>query len=1216
MTDVVGDGTGLGLVPLVPVHVPEQHKVYSDELVSLLGDDERRKRVWNIALTGGYGSGKSSVLAGVRERLAPRVIEISLSSLSDVGVQPFDRQSNGLTNYIQKEIVKQLLYRERPISVPGSRFRRISRLPMRRALLTSALAGVLVAAVFWVTGWGAPLQLGADAEWWQRPTILTVIGLLAAAGTFAAQVLLSNRVRIDKLGTSATSVSLTGEADGSYFDEYLDEIVYFFEMTGRDVVIIEDLDRFEDPSIYASLRELNTLLNSSGQLRKRPVHFIYAVRDSIFEDLEDARRDRNGKALDTAEDADPGVWQADSALSEPATQRTKFFELVIPIVPFITHRSSADLLSDMMREIDPEVSFDVIRVVAKHVTDMRLLRNIANEYRVFRARILAPGLLRGLTPSGLFAVVAYKNTHLQDFEQIRVGASVLDTVYRRSRRIITAGLATLSESLAELEASEVPHTATVDRAEQLGAQLQNMAERWLSRMSRPTHNVSFVLGGRQWTSNEVMTVEFWEQAIDSGQPIEVRDSTDLAFTLSASTLREDLGSVVPHSWAARASGDVSLAIEKTRQDQHELRKADFADLARPRMPLELDGADADFAGWVRSTVNADPLLVDLICEGFLDRNFPLYASQFYGVVASANAMTYVVQHLQTESPDFNYPLLPDEVPTVLTLGGDHVFESVGMFNAAIYDQLLAADDPRLENNLEIIAAGQSDGVAFFKAYLRQGAHRDALVRRLARRWSGIFDFLDADLIDLPEVKAALAPEAFLGVDPERDYHVPELMKVTIAAARLQFPDLVDRTVSPARTVAALQRLGIRLPSLDGLSPDAQRAVVAARQYDVTAPNLEVAVGDGDNIALDAILDLDDPTFDHVLHFFDDYLAVLDATDRPSVAIADAIVEVMTAVERSAPGRSVDVEARMPATLRVDDIHGVPEEVLATLALGGRFPLTFANVTSYISDRSLDEQLIGYLRMSPELDVPADADPGQRVSLATAIVNVTDLPVEVRVRLAGQLIDTLPVGRDTSREPELIAELMRRGLVVDSVDTFNSLSNSAAAQEAFVVTSPTVAEYFLSLSVTEPLLVRLLRNPEVVDEIKVAIAANLPRNAAWQTVDIIEALGEWVLNRPFEFPAESVQIIQNAAVATSTKAVVLNSSAQALGFDVVMAYTSQLPGDYARLVTRSHSPVDIPASPDFAAALAVLEGEGNGPVSSWTPDTHHTRVWMRRPPADD
>lgn len=1215
MTDAVARESGLGLAPLVPVHDPEQHKVYSDELVSLLEEDERRARVWNIALTGGYGSGKSSVLAGVRDRLPSRVVEISLSSLSDVGVQPFDRQSNELTNYIQKEIVKQLLYRERPSSVPGSRFRRISRLPKRRALLTSLLIGVLVAAVFWVSGWGAPLQLGPAAEWWQRPVILAAIGLMAAVGTFAAQVLFSNRVRIDKLGTSATSVSLTGDADGSYFDEYLDEIVYFFEMTGRDVVIIEDLDRFEDPSIYASLRELNTLLNSSGQLRKRPVHFIYAVRDSIFEDLEDARRDRNGKTLVERADADPGVWQADPALSEPATQRTKFFELVIPIVPFITHRSSADLLSNMMREIDPEVSFEVIRVVAKHVTDMRLLRNISNEYRVFRARILAPGLLRGLNPSGLFALVAYKNTHLQDFEQIRVGASVLDTVYRRSRRIITAGLASLAESLAELEASQVPHAATVDRAEQLGAELQNMVERWLSRMGRPVHNVSFVLAGQQWTPNEVMTVEFWEQAIDSGQPIEVRDPTDLVFTLSASTLRDDLGSVVPQSWVARASGDVNLAIEKTRQDQQELRRADFADLARPRMPLELDGEDADFAGWVKSTVDGDPLLVDLICEGILDRNFPLYASQFYGVVASANAMTYVVQHLQTESPDINYPLLPDDVPTVLTLGGDHVFESVGIFNAAIYDRLLADDDPRLDTNLQIIATGQSDGVAFLKAYLRQGAHPDVLVRRLAPHWTGIFDFLDADLTDLPEMKAALAPAAFLGVDPEREYHVPDPMKSTIAAARLQYPGLVDQTRAPDRTVAALQRLGIRVPSLEGLSASAQRAVVVARQYDVTAVNLQVAIGDEENIALDAILDLGDPTFDHVLHFFDDYLAVLDATGRPSVTNADAIVEVMAAVERSAPGRSVDVETRMPEALRVEDIQGVPVEVLATLALGGRFPLTFANVRSYISDRALDEQLIGYLRSSPELDVPADADPGQRQSLAAAIVSVTELPVELRVHLAGQLVDTLPVTRDTSREPELIAELLRSRLIADSAETFNALGRSAAAQEAFVVTSQTVTEYFLSLSVTEPLLVRLLRNPDVADEIKVAIAVNLPRNSGWQTVDVIESLGEWAQTRPFEFTSDSVQVIQNAAVATSAKVAVLNVSAQALSFDAVMGYTSQLPGDYARLVSRSHSPVDIPASPDFAGALTVLEGGGDGPVSSWSPQTHPTRVWMRRPPAE-
>lgn len=1215
MSDAVASRDGLGLVPLVPEHVTEQHQVYSDELVSLLGDDRRRARVWNIALTGGYGSGKSSVLAGVRDRLPARVVEISLSSLSDVGVQPFDKQSNELTNYIQKEIVKQLLYRERPSRVPGSRFRRISRLPKRRAVLTSVLAGLLVVAAFWVTGWGAPLQLGPDEEW-QRPVILTVIGLISAATAFMVQVLLSNRVRIDKLGTAATSVSLTGDAEGSYFDEYLDEIVYFFEMTGRDVVIIEDLDRFEDPSIYASLRELNTLLNSSGQLRNRPVHFIYAVRDSIFEDLEEARRKRAGEESPGATDMDPGVWQADRVLSEPATQRTKFFELVIPIVPFITHRSSADLLSEMMRRIDPEVSFDAIRVVAKHVTDMRLLHNIANEYRVFRARIIAPGVLRGLTASGLFAVVAYKNTHLQDFEQIRVGASVLDTIYRRSRRIITSGLAALADSLAELEASQVPHVATTDRAEQLGAALQRIVERWLLRMGRRSHEVTYWIAGRQWTINEVMTVEFWQAAIDSGQPIEIRDPSDVAFTLTASDLRDDLGSLVPTSWVARASGDSHRAIEKIRQDQQWLRTADFADLVEPRIPLELDGEGVDFAAWVKATVVRDPLLTDLVCDGYLDRNYPLYASQFYGVVASARAMTYVVQHLQTESPDTNFPLSPNEVITVLSMGGEHVFESIGIFNIAIYDHLLADDDARLDTNLRLIATGHTDGVAFLKAYLRQGADPASLVRRLAPHWTAIFDFLEADLADLPAVKDSLVTAAFLGVDPELDYHLSDPVKGTIAAARLDVPELVDSARSPQRAVAALQRLGVRLPALDGLSRSAQEAVIAARQYEVTTASLEVAVGEGENISLDTILKLEDPTFDHVMHFFDEYLAALDATRRPSVSAAEMIVEVMSAVERATPGRSVDVEKRMPRELRVDDIQDVPEDVLATLAAGGRFPLTFANVTSYISDRAFDDQLVSYLQASPDLDVPTDADLGQRQSLAGAIVNKRELTVDVRVRLAGQLVDIVQVTRETSREPELITALMRASLLEDNANTFNTLARSVAAQEAFVAASPTVTEYFLSLTLSEPLLARLVGNSDVSDEIKVAIAANLPRNPAWQGVDVAEALGEWAQGRPFVFPADTVQVIQNAPAATAAKVAVLNVSATDIGFDAVAGYTRMLPDPYGRLVERSYGYVDIPSTPDFDAALRVLEAGGNGPVSSWARQNGHTRVWMRHPPSDD
>lgn len=170
MTDASETVTSpLRLESLVPRFVSDQHGTYRDELVDLLTDDDRRARVWNIALTGGYGSGKSSVLAGVRDQLGKRVVEISLSSLSDVGVE----RGDDLNNYIQKEIVKQLLYRERPSRVPGSRFKRISRLPVGRTLVASALVAVLIALTLWITGWGAPFQLAPANEGMRVPLLLS-----------------------------------------------------------------------------------------------------------------------------------------------------------------------------------------------------------------------------------------------------------------------------------------------------------------------------------------------------------------------------------------------------------------------------------------------------------------------------------------------------------------------------------------------------------------------------------------------------------------------------------------------------------------------------------------------------------------------------------------------------------------------------------------------------------------------------------------------------------------------------------------------------------------------------------------------------------------------------------------------------------------------------------------------------------------------------------
>lgn len=1224
-TEPADPSTPLKLQPLTAAHDDAQHKLYSDELVDLLQDDKRRAKVWNIALTGSYGSGKSSVLAGVRARLDEekkkrRVVQISLSSLNDVGVQAADASKDplaptGLTNYIQKEIVKQLLYQVHPSRVSGSRFRRLSAPSKARAFGGALIGGATLVGFIWLSGWGAPFELPKEVEW-LRPLLFAAVGAVAVALLYFTQLLLANRWRFDKIGTSSASISLTAnDKSDTYFDEYLDEIVYFFEKTGRDVVIIEDLDRFEDPSIYASLRELNTLLNASEQLTKRPIHFIYAVRDSIFEDLEDKRKERmerSGGAEHTAQlEEQHGVWQAEPRLAEPATQRTKFFELVVPIVPFITHRSAADLLSRDVERVDPKVSFDVIRVVAKHVTDMRLLRNIVNEYRVFKTRVLGPESPKGLTEDNLFALIAYKNTHLEDFEKIRVSDSKLDRIYRRSRVVISTALSGLADELDTLEAAQAPDTATVERATFLGTQLQGLSERWLRNAGRQASRLRYLVAGNYVANNDALEIDFWKQVIDDGHPIEVHDSHEAIFTLSAAALREELGDIVPASWTATSRRDQREAIERTRASQRWLRAADIGDLMHPTVALpKID--EVEFETWVRGVVENDPLVIDLFSERLLDRNYALYASQFYGVTASANAVTYDFQHVQREEPDFDFELTTTEVKSVLSLGGTRVFDSTGLFNRTIYDALLPTDT-RLDSNLRLLATESAEAIAFLKGYIQQGEHPTVLARRLAPFWPGVFEFAGRELSDHPDRLKEFAIGAFLGADPDTDYSLPREVREVIANSGSSIAPFTEPGLHPDDRVAVLGRLGVLMAGFGGLSERAIASLVAARAYEVNESTLK-AVAAGQDFGLDTFLAREDGTFDHLMHHFDDYLSVLDASARSSVTDAANIVETLSAVARFVPGRSQEAESRINHDLKVDDVENASTELLAVLAEGRRFRPTLHNLVTYVSARAVDEQLIGYLEEERKLEVPDDdALADQLTTLATQILDAKDLSVSARVDHARQLVQAVTPTRAISTEPELVVALLEAGLLADDTATFQGLSRSVDSQEAFLVASSNTSEIIMKAGITEDLAARILRNENATNEQKTFIADNLPTNGAWQGADAYEAVGDWLRQTPQRLYVETARLMAESNASIPARALGLTYYAAHAGFDVTAQLTESLGEPYSQLLTRSHTPVEIPSEPNFTVVLEVLRNGETGPVSSWDPkDSAPEKVYLRHP----
>ena len=1216
-------GDALILRPLTPMPIPDQHGVYSTELIALLRDRKRRKNVWNIALTGGYGSGKSSVLTAVRMSLRRRVVEISLSSLSDIGVQP-DAAEEEVNNQIQKEIVKQLLYRERPSKVPGSRFRRISKLPFWRTVVISVLAGTVAGGVLWLTGWGAPLQLPPEREG-ERVWLLLGIGTAIAILTYLLQYLLHNRVRIDKLGTASTSVTLrTDGASGeeSYFDKYLDEVVYFFEMTKRDIVIVEDLDRFENPAIYASLRALNTVLNTSRQLRRRPLHFIYAVRDSIFEDLatefvtDELVPATDGTTSPRVQSSGPGVWQADLSLASPPTQRTKFFDLVIPIVPFITHRTSRDLLVKAMKKVDASVDAEVLSVVAKHITDMRLLLNIINEYRVFHARVLAPKKLEGLTPTGLFAMVAFKNTRLKDFELIRVGDSSLDRLYRVAREIIDAGLSDVSREIATLEEHSSPVAETQARAEQLGAELQALSERWLTRLGKSTRRIQFRIGDDFRATAEIVTPDFWASVIDGGTEIEVWGDSSDVFHIDGAGLRAELGASVPERWAAEEDTSWRKELQNARDQQRWLRSADFKQLTEPKWTLRHKESGIDFRKSFLTPLG-DPLLINLIAQGHIDRNFHLYTSEFHGEVTSANAMNFLIQHTQAEAPSYRYELMQDEVTAVLREGGPEVFGSIGLFNLAIYNELLGTDNSRLDRNIKLLAWVRPAGVEFIDIYVAEGEYVGKLFHKLAPHWFGIFQYIANRPQDSLSEREALTLAAFEGADPDEEYPASDAVRDEIAAKYNKLRELTASENDPTRAIKMLQRLGVRLPSLKGLSPAATTAIIDARQYVITDENLRIALEDPDSIGLDTVFDASDVVFDHVIAHFDEYLSSIDGTTPPQYALQDInlLVDVMSAVERAEAGKSSEVLSRLPEGLRIDDLDGVPDNVMEVLAQGRRFDLTLHNVEIYIDARSIDQPLARFLSSEPAINANG-AEPAEQEAMAAQLIDEKQLTVETRVLLANSLTRApIAINKISTREPELIKSLVQKGLVADDPNTFAALDNAGEAQVAFIIGSTKASGYFNQLTPSAEVLKALLCDDSVDDEVKSQIANGLPATPQKATSEVLEALAAWSISTSTMLPPEAVQIIQSSSVSTASKAAILDLNAEALPAAEVLAHLQELSSPYPDLLQRSTRPVDLPLVPHIDNVLMILQSDNFGPVSSWDQVGEVTRVWMRHPPRE-
>lgn len=225
-----------------------------------------------------------------------------------------------------------------------------------------------------------------------------------------------SRLRINEVKVKNATITPDSKDNESIFNKNMDEIVYFFEETKYRVVFFEDLDRLDSSKIFVQLRELNTLLNNSDTI-KRPIVFVYAVKDDIF----------------TEED------------------RTKFFEFIIPVIPVINSTNSGEILLELFKANGSEsfkhdITLDYILDISPYISDMRVLQNIHNEFLLYKRTLrTAQGL--ELSDKMMLSLIIFKNLFPKDFADLQMETGIVKKAFKDKQNYIEARQKTLQDAI-------------------------------------------------------------------------------------------------------------------------------------------------------------------------------------------------------------------------------------------------------------------------------------------------------------------------------------------------------------------------------------------------------------------------------------------------------------------------------------------------------------------------------------------------------------------------------------------------------------------------------------------------------------------------------------------------------------------------------------------------------------------------------------------------
>lgn len=628
---------------------------------------DKNSEVTNVAITGNYGAGKSSVVESFESKYTDKTfLHISLGQYDETIGSEKNGLNNRQINTIEGKIINQLLHQINPNQIRKSIFKTLDAESQIKPFNISVYVGLVLLLSLYslnISSWNGLIQDFSWLSWTTKPIIslliVVILFVLIVYGFYFLLKLQKDFGFIKKLSLKAEKIETDIEifsndnSKVSYFDRYLDDVLYLFKQSGANVIVFEDIERFNDSRIFEKLKELNIIINRNRKANhKRKLVFFYLVKDDLFESQE----------------------------------RTKFFDFIIPIVPVVTASNSHDILKKMLTEMWEYDSLDKTFLfnISLYLDDMRLINNICNEYLTYKETLSKLPLER----EKIFSMVVYKNIFPKDFSLLQRNQGYLYELLNSKEIILKNRREELNSKIKELEKK-------IEKAEE--EQLNDELELYGSILKIPNGKEVIKVNGKS-QSQFPSYLEFINDLLNEENTIIVFDNFYSAYYNNGGQ-EVSLDSIFPEKkspeFQVRLNNTKNKKIieklkEEIKKMNDELEKLDSYRLSDVyQYATDIDDFKSDFTKEIRKNPQSS-IISFLIRNAYIDESYQDYLTHFYANTITVEEKEYLRNVISGRQNKHNISLKNfDEIFNYLELKN---YKSSNVLNYDLFRFLLYSNE--------------------------------------------------------------------------------------------------------------------------------------------------------------------------------------------------------------------------------------------------------------------------------------------------------------------------------------------------------------------------------------------------------------------------------------------------------------------------------------------------------------------------------------------